>query len=331
MAYAVISDIHSNKEALEAVLEDIKDKNISEIICLGDIVGYGADPAACCELVNKYCNSVIGNHDAYIAQIFIKKIKTEKTSLKKWLKQKIKPVNPKRKFGRLFRGIPNHLVYWAIQINYSLMKDKHKRFIARLPLEITKENAILSHQSPGTDLYDYKREKKGIEQAKYADYILSASDYFSEEAETIQKNGLIHDVLRYNHARPAAYALSSIQQSKKEIGIMGHSHVASYIAHPKNQKIRDDELTAVFITKNIETTDKNSKSYFEILLNPNNAYILNPGAVGQPRDNDLRASYLILDENKVIWNRIPYDAETACKKIIKAGIYPGFGNRLIKR
>jgi len=331
MAYAVISDIHSNKEALEAVLEDIKDKNISEIICLGDIVGYGADPAVCCELVNKHCNSVMGNHDAYIANIFIKKIINEKPSIKEWLKQKIKPVDTKREFGRLFRGMPNHFVYWSIQINYSLMKDKHKRFIARLPLEITKENAILSHQSPGTDLYDYKREKKGIRQAKYADYILSPGDYFSEEAETIQKDGLIHGILKQEHARSAAYALSSIQQSKKEIGIMGHSHVASYIAYLKNQKINDDELTAVFIQKNMDNTDTNSKGCFEMELNPDNVYILNPGAVGQPRDGDLRASYLIIDENKVAWHRIPYDAETTRDKILQARIYPGFGDRLVKK
>ncbi len=61
---AIISDIHSNLEALEAVLKDIKNRNIREIVCLGDIVGYGANPNECIEIIKKLnCLSVVGNHD----------------------------------------------------------------------------------------------------------------------------------------------------------------------------------------------------------------------------------------------------------------------------
>ena len=62
---ALISDIHSNLEALEAVLQEIENEKPDKIICLGDIVGYGANPNECCELVRKYCDiTVMGNHDA---------------------------------------------------------------------------------------------------------------------------------------------------------------------------------------------------------------------------------------------------------------------------
>ena len=44
---AIVSDIHSNLEALKAVLADIEERKCSEIICLGDVVGYGPDPRAC--------------------------------------------------------------------------------------------------------------------------------------------------------------------------------------------------------------------------------------------------------------------------------------------
>lgn len=62
---AVISDIHGNLEALEAVLADAKREKVSGVVCLGDIVGYGADPNACVETVRRESSAtVIGNHDA---------------------------------------------------------------------------------------------------------------------------------------------------------------------------------------------------------------------------------------------------------------------------
>jgi predicted phosphodiesterase len=65
MRFAFISDIHANLEALESVLEDIKSQNIDEIICLGDIIGYGANPNECVEIVRKRCpTTLLGNHDA---------------------------------------------------------------------------------------------------------------------------------------------------------------------------------------------------------------------------------------------------------------------------
>lgn len=68
MRYAVISDIHSNLEALTAFLEEIKKLKIDKIVCLGDIVGYNANPNECIELLkanNAVC--VMGNHDSRAA------------------------------------------------------------------------------------------------------------------------------------------------------------------------------------------------------------------------------------------------------------------------
>ncbi len=64
MRRAIISDIHGNLEALEAVLEDIDSQNVDEIFCLGDIVGYGPNPGECVDLVKSNCQiTLLGNHD----------------------------------------------------------------------------------------------------------------------------------------------------------------------------------------------------------------------------------------------------------------------------
>jgi len=61
---AIISDIHANLEALEAVLADIDAQGVSEVLCLGDIVGYGIDAEACVDLVQERCSPCLcGNHD----------------------------------------------------------------------------------------------------------------------------------------------------------------------------------------------------------------------------------------------------------------------------
>ena len=60
---AIISDIHSNLGALEAVLSDIRAKDIREIICLGDVVGYGPEPEACIDLLKDLKIVLLGNHD----------------------------------------------------------------------------------------------------------------------------------------------------------------------------------------------------------------------------------------------------------------------------
>jgi len=70
MTIAVISDIHSNKQAFEAVLEDIAKFDIDHIVCLGDIVGYGGDPDWCIQTVKAVASiSILGNHDVAVAEI----------------------------------------------------------------------------------------------------------------------------------------------------------------------------------------------------------------------------------------------------------------------
>jgi predicted phosphodiesterase len=63
--FAIISDIHGNLEALTRAFDVIHEERIDEIVCLGDTVGYGANPVECLKLVQSRCSVILlGNHDA---------------------------------------------------------------------------------------------------------------------------------------------------------------------------------------------------------------------------------------------------------------------------
>jgi diadenosine tetraphosphatase ApaH/serine/threonine PP2A family protein phosphatase len=67
MRIAILSDIHGNRHALEAVLDDAHREGIDEAWCLGDLVGYGADPNACVRLAREHCTICLaGNHDLVV-------------------------------------------------------------------------------------------------------------------------------------------------------------------------------------------------------------------------------------------------------------------------
>jgi len=64
MKLAIISDIHANYEALDAVLQDAESEGVDQILCLGDIVGYGPDPSRCVTRIQELgCPVIRGNHD----------------------------------------------------------------------------------------------------------------------------------------------------------------------------------------------------------------------------------------------------------------------------
>jgi diadenosine tetraphosphatase ApaH/serine/threonine PP2A family protein phosphatase len=63
VATAIVSDIHANLEALTIVLEDIKKRGIEDIICLGDIIGYGPNPLECLDAATGFRWSLMGNHE----------------------------------------------------------------------------------------------------------------------------------------------------------------------------------------------------------------------------------------------------------------------------
>jgi len=68
MKYAILGDIHANLEALLAVLADARKRGVTHYLCLGDVVGYNANPVECLERVRELGGPVVrGNHDHYCA------------------------------------------------------------------------------------------------------------------------------------------------------------------------------------------------------------------------------------------------------------------------
>ena len=63
---AIFSDVHGNKEALEAILTSIEKIDFDEVICLGDVIGLGPNPKECLDLIREnHIKLVLGNHERY--------------------------------------------------------------------------------------------------------------------------------------------------------------------------------------------------------------------------------------------------------------------------
>jgi predicted phosphodiesterase len=89
MRLALISDIHSNLPALEAVLADVDNAGVDQIWCLGDVVGYGAQPNECTALVQAQCQvCLVGNHDlAALEQLDISTFSPAAASAVRWTRE----------------------------------------------------------------------------------------------------------------------------------------------------------------------------------------------------------------------------------------------------
>jgi predicted phosphodiesterase len=122
---AVISDIHANRHALEAVLEDIAGSDADSIWCLGDLVGYGADPDACVELTRQHAQICLaGNHDL--------------------------AVTGEIPLGEFSRGAS-----LAAQWTQQVMQQENLRFLSSLSPQATGEAVGLYHASPRDPVWEY--------------------------------------------------------------------------------------------------------------------------------------------------------------------------------
>jgi predicted phosphodiesterase len=126
MRYAIIADIHSNLEALKAVLDDIKQAGrVEEIWCLGDIVGYGPDPQECLAILRQTTNiCVAGNHDwAAIGKINTSDFNPDAAAASQWTMH---------------------------QLN-----DEDIEYISNLSLIIESGDFTLAHGSPREPIWEY--------------------------------------------------------------------------------------------------------------------------------------------------------------------------------
>jgi diadenosine tetraphosphatase ApaH/serine/threonine PP2A family protein phosphatase len=124
MRYSIFSDIHSNLEAYQAALKVMAPERIDRYICLGDIVGYGANPKECIELTRELvekrgCLCIAGNHDAAVAEMT--------------------PLTSFNTFARL-------AVIWTRKV----IDPADSNFLSLLPLLKSEDGLVFVHSSPNT-------------------------------------------------------------------------------------------------------------------------------------------------------------------------------------
>jgi predicted phosphodiesterase len=123
MRIAMLSDVHGNRPAFEAVLVAIEDSKVEEIWCLGDLVGYGAEPDDCVALARERCDVCLaGNHDLVVTgDIPVGDFSSSAAAAALWTQENIseeslaflrslKPADPDREVG-LYHGSPRDPVW----------------------------------------------------------------------------------------------------------------------------------------------------------------------------------------------------------------------------
>ena len=237
---AVISDIHSNIEALQAVLADIADRNIGRIICLGDVVGYGPDPRECIDLIADKClAALMGNHDfAVMYEPDYFNVGAEAAAF--WTRDQLEtePSSADRDRRWDFLG--------ALEVKH-VMADE----------DLGIGEMTFVHGSPRKPVNEY----------------IFPDDVYNSAGKVM---GLFD---RFEH-----------------LCFVGHTHVPG-----------------VFL----ETPDFYSPDELEFVyeVSPNHKALINVGSVGQPRDRDSRASYVVVEPKAVRFVRVPYDCEATMEKV----------------
>jgi len=118
MRCGIISDVHGNLDALKAVELELASRSVDRVICLGDVVGYGANPNECVEWVQRHCHTVIaGNHD--------------------WAATGQTPLE-------YFNPIAKEACLWT----RSHLDEDYLEYLRELPLTFEWEEAIMVHATP---------------------------------------------------------------------------------------------------------------------------------------------------------------------------------------
>jgi diadenosine tetraphosphatase ApaH/serine/threonine PP2A family protein phosphatase len=142
--YAVISDIHGNLEALEAVLGDVPDE-VERIYCLGDVIGYGASPNECCDLVReREMPTISGNHDLAVTDLStdLAWFNPVAAAAVEWTREQLTEEN-----ARFLRALPRTMQEEGVLFVHGSVRDPDEYILDRTA---ARENlAILEKEYPG--------------------------------------------------------------------------------------------------------------------------------------------------------------------------------------
>jgi predicted phosphodiesterase len=234
--YAVISDIHGNFDALEAVLRDMPE-GVDAIYCLGDVIGYGANPNECCDAVRELgMPTITGNHDLAVTDL--------STDLN-W-----------------FNPVAAAAVLWTRE----QLTEENAAFLRSRPRMMQKRGALFVHGS-----------------VRDPDEYIINSISAQENLEVLME-----------------------EYPNVPVCFFGHTHVKAVAPSPNGAM----------------------KGGRELDLSSGGPYLVNPGSVGQPRDGDTFASYVIADEGHIAYRFIEYDIARAQAGIRAAGLPDMLADRL---
>jgi len=239
---AIISDIHANVEAYLAVLADIREQKADEIICLGDIVGYGPEPIQCIEITQEVVTwSLGGNHDQVVFMSHAVGFNPSAAKAVAWHRKMIRP-----SFSSSGRAIER----W--------------RWLENLPCRREEGDVLYVHASPHEPLVEYVLEED------FQDMGFGPSEKVIKMYECFGR-----------------------------LCFVGHSHRPGIGTYDRRW------------VKPAELADMT----YILPQDPGLQTIVNIGAVGQPRDRDTRACYVLYDGATVRYRRVPYDIASVQGKI----------------
>ncbi len=297
MTIAVLSDIHANVLALQAVLEDAYSSGVKQFWILGDLVGYGPQPNEVIEQIigiREPKEVIVGNHDAMFLDLRENQYGLSGFHLRNYLKYNRDGF--KKYIAEEYYTLPewNETGNEAVQV-ISLQHDeirkniinlKHYRKLFPQPVEVEKEihqngfHHFLVHGTLGGRRYDYL-------------YPWDLSSYITRE---------IHEV-------------ESRANNQRIIEWFGHTHIPSLISFSRKNKSISSEKIKYGIEYPVDS---------DITL-------INPGSVGQPRNLDTGACYIIFDESamKIEFRRITYPHTTVFYSIVRKGYPEGIQHRFV--
>ncbi len=233
--FAIISDIHSNLEALRAVFDDLEKRGAEKVYCLGDIVGYGPQPGECLDLIAERTEaSLCGNHDhAVFYEPLNFNVNAERAAF--WTRSVIDE-EP---------DVERRNVRW--------------RFLGSLSPRLEIDGMLFVHGSPRKPINEY----------------LFPDDVYANPQKL----------------------MSNFQRMEQMTCFCGHTHVPGvFVDDPYFEP--PEELGEV-----PRYTIGDEK------------VIINVGSVGQPRDRDPRAAYVVVDGDQVEFVRVEYNIDVTAKKI----------------
>lgn len=107
MRFGIISDIHSNLEALQTALDVLEQENVEQIICLGDVIGYGASPKECLEILHeRQIPTIRGNHERYVLGEVNDAVKGDTMQVIEWTREQAG-----EKLLQFMENMPNKMLH----------------------------------------------------------------------------------------------------------------------------------------------------------------------------------------------------------------------------